>query len=351
VIDELQGTVEPALHSPMDAMPAESTAGLSQVCTPAGLWLHSAGATAGGVPGGRGISGFDELVFGEAPSESRFSLLLGAPGEPLPSISSVAAVVRSLEPAILDQLIVNVYGPEPEADRSVAQALADVLNLPTRTYHGLLVADPDGVPQRTAIDAAGRPSWQPFAQVSSYRPGEIGPTVDRWQAPFSDAKLIGLARYWLTPDWAVDVVPAGLVVRPTTAPPNPLLRCAPTHPDRVDLVVDCPGAEALPDGMLTALGWFGDCLPPPIRTRLRLVLTAGIDRVSARRLGWAVPAPQVAWSVPVAQAQAVRVEPMIEVEPEVEPEPEPEQEPMISLPPPRLATALVVTTEGRVRLH
>jgi hypothetical protein len=165
----------------------------------------------------------------------------------------------------------------------------------------VLTTDPDGTSHRTAVDSAGAPSWRPFAQLSTYLPGEVGVQVDRWCAPFGQARIMSPARYWLTSDWAVDIVPAGLVVRPVDAGPDPFLRCAPTHPDRVDLVVDTPGGAALPDDMLTVLGRLGDALPAAARVRLRVVLTPEVDPLSERALRWAVPAPQVRgerWSGP-----------------------------------------------------
>ena len=261
---------------------------------PSGLWLRS---------GGPGEVSAEVNPFA-APGDSRFTLLLGAPGGQLPGVGSVVEVIRSLEPAVRDRLMVTVYGAEPDGRLSLGQQLADALGGPVRVHHGVLTTASGGTAHRTAVDAAGNPSWQPFAELSTYLPGRVGVQVDRWLAPFPEARIVSPARYQLTPEWIVDVVPAGLVVRPAAAAPNPLLRCAPTHPDRVDLVVDAPGGRVLPDDMLTALGRLGDAMPFAARSRLRLVLTADVAPSSERSLQWAVPAPQVGWSRPIGVTPA-----------------------------------------------
>ena len=260
--------------------------------TSAGLWVREAGTSV------LDPSAVDQTGVRTVPGDTRYTLLVGAPGEPLPEIGLIAEAVRSLPPFARDRLVMTVYGSEPEGGLSLAQRVADVLDESVRVHHGILTTDPDGTSHRTAVDDNGRPSWRPFTQLSTYRPGQLGVTVDRWNAPFSGAQLIGPGRYRLTADWVVDVVPAGLIARPATAAPDPLLRCAPTHPERVDLVLDCPNQELLPDDMLTALGRLGDSLAPSARSRLRLLLTPGVRPASERALRWAVPAPQIPWVAP-----------------------------------------------------
>ena len=286
---------------------------VTQLPTPAGLWLTCGPA--------RPVEA-DDPALRAVPGDGRFTLLVGAPGEPTPTVYQIADAVRSLAPAHQERLVLTVYGAEPADQISLAQLLADALGTPVRAFHGLPLNEADGLGNRTAIDPAGRPSWQPFAQLSRYWPGSTGAVVESWQAPFPGAAPIGPGQYRLTDEWAVDLVPAGLVARPVDAATNPLLRCAPTHPDRVDLIVDGTGPQPLPDDMLTALGRFADALPFPARTRLRVVLTPGLPPASAQALRWAVPAPQ--------ESLAGGPEPV--------------------RPPARLATALGVSAQGRMML-
>jgi hypothetical protein len=263
---------------------------MTRVVIPAGLWLRT---------GGPRLSVADDVAFRALPEEQRFTLLIGAPGEPAPTASQVAEVIATLTPADRGRVALTGYGAEQPGDASLAQRLADLLERPVRAHHGLLLTGPGPIAARTAMDRSGRPSWRPFAQLSTYRPGRVGASVDHWRAPFEGAEGVGPASYRLTADWTIDVVPAGLVVRPAGADRDPLLRAAPTDPDHVDLVVDGVDGILLPDSMLTALGRLADALPTAARGRLRVVLTPGVPQISARALGWAVPAPQLA--APIGQ--------------------------------------------------
>jgi len=331
----------PALEGDLEE-PGLGPTEVTPVPIPAGLWLRSGAAR---------LSGADNLAFRAVPGDTRFTLLVGDPGDRLPTVSQVKDAVLALEAGLREHLVLTVYGAEPTEDISLAQQLADALGTSVRAHHGLILADPDGTAHRTAVDSAGQPSWRPFAQLSRYRPGGIGAVVERWRAPFTGASAVGPSRYRLTAEWTVDVVPSGLVVRPAGPTSNHLLRCAPTHPDRVDLVVDVPDGQRLPDDMLTALGRFADALPAAARSRLRVVLTPGVLPVSARALSWAVPAPQHNWFPPDDVAPAIPFSPIPFPEPEPEPEPEPDLAPVVPITPkPRLVTALAINPQGRMML-
>jgi hypothetical protein len=266
-----------------------SSADQTEVATvriPAGLWLRSGPAR---------CPADHDLAFRTVPEGGRFTLLVGAPGESTPTVPELVEVFGSLEPVTQNRLVLTVYGPEPAGPCSLAQQLAEALLRPVRAAHGLLVGGSAGPARRIAVDLSGSPSWEPFAQLSTYRPGRTAATVDRWRAPFSGASAIGPGSYRLTPDWTIDVVPAGLVVRPTRSAPDPALSSAPTDPHQVDLVVDAPDGARLTDEMLTSLGRVADVLPTAARERLRVVVTERVAAASVRELRWAVPAPQVTW--------------------------------------------------------
>jgi len=268
---------------PLDPLAPEPTE-VTRVEIPAGLWLR-AGAVR--------LSGADDAAFRVLAEENRFTVLVGAPGEPTPTAAQLAELITTLPPSDARRVVLTGYGAEPAGPTSLAQRLADRLGSPVRASHGLLLTGPDGISQRIAVDRSGRPSWRPFAQLSTYRPGRSGATVDRWWTPFLGVIAAGPAGYRLTAGWTVEVVPAGLVVRPARAERDPALRAAPTDPDHVDLIVD---GGALPDVVLTSLGRLADALPTAARERLRVVLTAAVPVASARALRWAVPAPQISRS-------------------------------------------------------
>jgi hypothetical protein len=264
-----------------------------------GLWLRAAEAGAHrGEPTGRPARGPHLRAVPEHPSVTR--LLVGAPGEPLPPVDRLAAFVRSLRPATRSSLRVLVYGPEPEDDVSLAQRLADELGEPLQARHGLVLGDERETAATTVVGADSRPTWQPFACVSTYRPGGSGAEVTRWRRPAAHLAPAGPHLYELSDDWVVDVVPAGLVVRQATAVTEPWAAAPPAHADRVDLFIDLRDLRRRPDGMLAALGRFADSLPRPARTRLRVVRPGDCpDRVS-QALRWAVPAPQHAGDFTIA---------------------------------------------------
>ena len=240
---------------------------LTRVPTPSGLWLRC---------GTAGFTAADDDAFRAAPDEARFTLLVGAPGESTPTVAELVEVVGSLPATTRARLVLTVYGAEsPDAGFGggsgagcLAQRLADALLRPVRAHHGLLLDGPDGLPRRTAVDLDGRPSWQPFAQLSTYRAGQVGATVDRWRAPFPAATAAGPGSYRLTSDWTVDVVPAGLVVRPAAAVPVAALRCAPTDtpptahrcrttcsPPSAGWPTRCPPRLAVACGWWSRSGW------------------------------------------------------------------------------------------------
>ncbi len=262
---------------PLRTEPAE----VSTVSIPAGLWLRA---------GGPRLSGADDAAFRWPAEPDRFAVLVGAPGELTPTAAQVAAAIGALPAGAARRAVLTTYGAEPAGADSLAQRLADRLDSPVRAQHGLLLPGPDGIARRIAVDRSGRPSWRPFAEFSTYRPARSDPAVDRWQAPFPGAFPAGPAGYRLTADWTVDVVPAGLVVRPAGTQREPGLGAAPADPDHVDLIV---AGDRLPDVVLTSLGRLADALPTPARDRLRVVLTAEVTTASARALRWAVPAPQI----------------------------------------------------------
>jgi hypothetical protein len=275
---------------------------LTETAIPAGRWLRSPGAGA--------AEPVPELW--GSPYDTRYTVLVGRPGERTPAVADVATVVRSLASDVRDRMVLTVYGAEPSAEHCFAQGLADLLGSPVRAHHGVVLADRDAIAHRTMVDAEGRPTWRPFAQASCYRPGRVGPEVELWRAPFQGAVAVGRGSYRLAPGWTVDVVPAGLVVHRAQSRPEPLLSCAPADPDRVQLVIEAGEHGALLEDMLPALGRLADALPKEARARLQVVLTPGGAAASARALRCAVPAPQVVWTRPTAVAVAV-VEPLPEV--------------------------------------
>jgi hypothetical protein len=257
---------------------------LTVLSVSAGLWLRVADAWPATA---------DDLAIGALAESGRFNLIVGGPAEPLPGVCGVAETVRSLDPAVREGLVVTVYGAEPAGQRCLAQQLADILDVPVRAKHGMTLVEADG---RTcyvrAVGSAGQGSWRPFALESTYCPGSVGGTLERWCAPFPGAVAVGAGSYRLTADWTVEVVPAGLSVHLACAVAEGALRQAPTDPERVDLVVDSGDLERPPLEVVSALGRLADALATSARARMQVVLVCAGALASARELRLAVPAAQ-----------------------------------------------------------
>ena len=285
------------------------------------------------------------IVCEKAPGDAQVGFTVCRPGEALPEVDAVVDAIRALPSSGPDRLVLTMCAAEPDGRISLAQQIADALDEEVRVQHGVLTRDPDGASHWTAVDANGRPSWRPFSQLCAYRPGAWGAAVERWNEPFPGAELVGPARYRLTADWVVEVVPAGLLVRPVTTAPNLILSSVATHPERVDLFVDGPAGTTLPDDVLCALGRVADAMPAAARSRLRLVLTPGIVQQSELPLRWAVPAPEVRWNPPdLAIEDELELEYELEFEDDVNPELEPASS--VAAPVPAGRPVPVVETTG-----
>jgi hypothetical protein len=171
------------------------------------------------------------------------------------------------------------------------------------------------------VDEADGSSWHPFAERTVYHPTGP-PKLESWHAPAPGLRELGEGGYRLTDGWVVQVVPSGLALHPEEGPADPATNAAPLDPGRLDLHIDHPVAE-LPDGALTALGRLADALPAAARLRLRVVLPHGTAAADARRLRWAVPAPQHVRSMIDVAVPGPDQGPAPESEPWPEPGPQP----------------------------
>ncbi|MFI7672978.1 hypothetical protein [Actinophytocola sp. NPDC049390] len=217
---------------------------------PAGLWVRAPGAP----------DRPDDPLARRAPDPDRMYVVLGAPGERPPTATVVAGVLRSLPDEGRDRAVLVWYGSGRGVDAR-ARAVAVELGAPVRVAHG--VPGDDGL---RYVDEAGVAHWRPFAMESVYRPDEP-PVLDRWVAPPALA-MAGPGTYRLTGGWQVDVVPRGLIVRPTSLRvfPAPVATETGATAD-ILLAADAP----VPAEVVTALDRLVRALPPDARGNLRIV--------------------------------------------------------------------------------
>ncbi|TWG08525.1 hypothetical protein [Saccharopolyspora dendranthemae] len=260
---------------------------------PAGIWVRAAGQP----PRPHGDTGYQVPL-----SRNRLAIVVGAPGEPLPAPEALAAFVGGLPAPQRDTFGLIGYGPEPVSVRPLAQQLAELIGQPVHGCHAVPQYLPEGGQTWVVPDDSGQPSWLPFVLESTHQPG-VPPTPRNWLPPVPGLTGAGTGTFWLQDGWLVDVLPAGLLVRPVRVPVDPVASRLPVSPDAVNLVVSSAGG-APPERVLTAVERFVTDLPAEARERLRLIATPHVGpdylgrlaaslNVAVHVLGAAGPGPAV----------------------------------------------------------
>ncbi|GAA3677758.1 hypothetical protein GCM10022267_75730 [Lentzea roselyniae] len=227
-------------------LPTTPPEGVEQI--PMGLWVRAPGGPA------RPADPLLEL----AADSQRLTVVIGAPGEPAPSVSAITGLLRSLPGAARDRTVLTSYG-----DHDVAQAVADAMSGAVRAQH----APPIGA------------TWRPFAVESVHLPG-AWPALERWTAPAPSLPQITPAVYRLAPGWRVEVVPRGLVMRPDALPFDRLWSAPPGATADLVLAAD----EAVPESVVTALGGLVRDLPADARNCLRVLPCSPFAVTAARQV-------------------------------------------------------------------
>ncbi|WP_370948053.1 hypothetical protein AB5J62_10790 [Amycolatopsis sp. cg5] len=144
------------------------------------------------------------------------------------------------------------YGPvalPPET--TLGQALAELLDAEVCCYLGM----PVGATDVFTVRADRSHGWKTFARQAIYRPGAT-PVVSAYQAPADEFPEIAPAVYRCAPDAVVEVVPAGLWVRPDQVDDAAAVRSRPIDPDR-RLVLYEAGLRHLAEEVLGRFDYAG----------------------------------------------------------------------------------------------
>ncbi|WP_410611341.1 hypothetical protein [Amycolatopsis sp. lyj-109] len=114
------------------------------------------------------------------------------------------------------------YGPvRLSGGTSLGRVLADLLGEEVRLYAGVPAGTADA-PQVFTIRPDGSHGWNTFVQLFGYRPGRFGaPDRLAHRAPVPGLPEIAPGVYRYAPDVVLEVVPAGLWVRPAETPGDP----------------------------------------------------------------------------------------------------------------------------------
>jgi hypothetical protein len=168
---------------------------------PCGLWLRRPG-----------LVDVEDLAFAVPMHATAVALVVSRAGDPPLLAADVRQVIADLPGGLYEHLVLVPYGDRPVAESPLGAVGSGAANQTLRVRTGLPVSTVDGFRQVT-VDAAGEAAWRPFALELAWRPFG-GARVHRWVAPASGLLGVGPAQFALNDRWLVEVVEAGLWIRP-----------------------------------------------------------------------------------------------------------------------------------------
>ncbi|MFV2095951.1 hypothetical protein ACFHWS_23640 [Micromonospora sp. LOL_013] len=198
--------------------PSSSTGEIEPL--PGGVWIHDV----------RVPQVTDEhrrrLVVDVPCQPETMTVLLGCPGTAPLALDDVVRFWRELDvESQLRTRFVRYGDVRMPAGESFGQTLADLLGTNVVCYSGVPIGAPGKVEIRT-VRADGVLGWPPYALELGYVPRAHPnsrarrPVVLSHRGPLPDAEEIGPRVYWYAPDAVVEVVEAGLWIRPVDEPGN-----------------------------------------------------------------------------------------------------------------------------------
>lgn len=237
--------------------------------------------------------------------------------------SNVPAAVPAVVMAALPERVrrsVRLLSLDGRPLLGTGQAVADLLGADVQVAMGApVVSDstvPDGASAGVAtaelrmVDAAGRPSWRPFARTvvcsAAADGGDRRARVTEWQVPAALGEGTGPDALTLDRYWRAAVTPAGLWVGARDSEPPLLATTRPVSPEAVAVDLGTPH-RPLDEALWPSLDILFGQLEPEVRERVVLHVhgvlgTAGRERLLelAVRHGFRQAGPSV--SVPTASA-------------------------------------------------
>ncbi|MEV7626855.1 hypothetical protein [Actinoplanes sp. NPDC089786] len=154
----------------------------------------------------------------------RLTVVLGCPGTPPISLDDIARFWRDFDEESRARARFVTYGKvlAPTAE-PLGQVLADLFKRQVVCFTGMPIGDPVQ-PKMFTVRENGNFGWQVFAEELAYRPRARAndpapmPEVLNHRAPLASGDPIEPLVYWYAGDAVVEVVQAGLWMRPTAVP-------------------------------------------------------------------------------------------------------------------------------------
>ncbi len=258
---------------------------------PGGAWLHDTRSEPN-------LAQHREFLSGSVPCQPEtITVVLGCPGTPPLSLDDVVRFWRSLDFDSRTRARFVRYGPvAAPAGEASGQVLAEVLDAPVVCYAGVPLASPTWPSMRT-VHPDGRLGWNVFARELRYTPrgwhgGPTGrPMVIGHQPPLGSVDALAPLVYWFARDAVIEVVEAGLWMRPPQSPPGAeSVRAAALDP-RWHLFVFDDANPQQAARMRTLAEDVVARLDPATREVSRLVPASAIATTAAARSGPAAAPP------------------------------------------------------------
>lgn len=165
------------------------------------------------------------------------TIMLGAAGLPGIQLTDVVGYWSTLpRPIATAARFVRCGAVDQVGDEFFGRTLAEALGTEITCYTGIPAGSPVALDVIT-LRPDGSPGWRPFVQVVTHRPDGSAPLVRKWRAPLMGAVQTGPGVYSLGPGTVVEVIQAGLWIRPENFAADPVgVRTVPLNPERCLLV-------------------------------------------------------------------------------------------------------------------
>ena len=200
---------------------------------PAGLWVRRPGKVTR-----------KDLAY-SVPMETQWiALLVSRPGDPpLPALDFIR-LAAALPEALRDQLIAVPYGDEPVDGFPLGAVMATAFERDVRVRNGVALQMNQYRRKVLTIDRRGIPGWMPFVREFRWQPGGRTGVPCVWMQPAAGLVPVGPGQLVLNRDWLVELVAAGLWIRPADAQVSERARRIPVDSGHCMVVVSAaPGGR------------------------------------------------------------------------------------------------------------